>query len=336
VKYVNEVIKLIHGDGGKHTKILIEKLFYKYFHNNILLKEQDAATFSVVKGKMAFTTDSFVVKPLFFSGGNIGKLAVCGTVNDLSVSGAIPLYLSASFIIEEGFSIIKLEEIVKDMGKMSLECGIKIVTGDTKVVEKGSVDGIFINTSGIGYIANGYEVKPIDPGDKIIVTGPIGEHGTTIAVERYGLKVNGDFKSDCAALVPFMEKLKEHFSSIKIMRDPTRGGLATALHEFSSLYKLGIQLTEEEIPISKSVKAINNLLGLEPLYMACEGRMVLVVKESEALNILKVIQSIEQGKEARIIGKFVEDSKKNVLIENSFGGKRILVPLEENMLPRIC
>jgi hydrogenase expression/formation protein HypE len=282
---MNEVIKLIHGDGGRHTKILIEKLFYKHFNNNILLKEQDAATFKVVQGKMAFTTDSFVVKPLFFSGGNIGKLAVCGTVNDLSVSGAIPLYLSASFIIEEGFSMKTLEEIVKSMGQASLECGIKIVTGDTKVVEKRSVDGVFINTSGIGYIASGYEVKSIDPGDKIIVTGPIGEHGTTIAVERYNIEVKGDFESDCAALSPFIEKLKEHFSSIKIMRDATRGGLATVLHEFSSLCNLGIHLIEEDIPVSESVKAINNLLGLNPLYMACEGRMVLVVKDSEALKI---------------------------------------------------
>ena len=333
---MNEVIKLIHGDGGQHTKILIEKLFYKYFNNNILLKEQDAATFSVVQGKMAFTTDSFVVKPLFFSGGNIGKLAVCGTVNDLVVSGAKPLYLSAGFIIEEGFSMQILEEIVKAMGKTCLECGVKIVTGDTKVVEKGSVDGIFINTSGIGYITNEYEVKPIEAGDKIIVTGGIGEHGTTIGVERYGLKVKGDFKSDCAALVPFIEKLKEHFSSIKIMRDPTRGGLATVLHEFSSLCKLGIHLVEEDIPISESVRAINKLLGFDPLYMACEGRMVLVVKDSEVLKILNIIQSIDQGEGARIIGEFVEEPNQNIFIENSFGGKRIVSPLEGSILPRIC
>jgi hydrogenase expression/formation protein HypE len=333
---MNEVIELIYGDGGQHTKILIEKLFYKYFNNNILLKEQDAAAFSVVQGKMAFTTDSFVVKPLFFSGGNIGKLAVCGTVNDLAVSGAKPLYLSAGFIIEEGFSMQILEEIVKAMGMTCLECGTKIVTGDTKVVEKGSVDGIFINTSGIGYITNGYEVKPIEAGDKIIVTGGIGEHGTTIGVERYGLKVKGDFKSDCAALVPFIEKLKEHFSSIKIMRDPTRGGLATVLHEFSSLCKLGIHLIEDDIPISESVKAINKLLGFDPLYMACEGRMVLVVKDSEVVKILNIIQSIDQGEGARIIGEFVEEPNQNIFIENSFGGKRILSPLEGNMLPRIC
>lgn len=333
---MSEVIKLIHGDGGKHTKMLIEELFYKNFNNNILLKEQDAATFSVVQGKMAFTTDSFVVKPLFFSGGNIGKLAVCGTLNDLSVSGAIPLYLSAGFIIEEGFSMELLEEIVKSMGETCLECGAKIVTGDTKVVEKCSVDSIFINTSGIGYIVNGYEVKSIEAGDKIIVTGGIGEHGTTIAIERYGLNVKGDIKSDCAALGHFIETIKEHFSSIKMMRDPTRGGLATVLHEFSSFCKLGIHLIEDDIPISESVRAINKLLGLDPLYMACEGRMVLVVKEFEAQKILRIIQSVDQGKEARIIGEFISEPNDNIFIENAYGGKRILSPLDVNMLPRIC
>jgi hydrogenase expression/formation protein HypE len=333
---MKEVIKLIHGDGGKHTKILIEKLFYKHFNNNILLKEQDAATFPVLQRKMAFTTDSFVVKPLFFSGGNIGKLAVCGTVNDLAVSGAKPLYLSAGFIIEEGFSLELLEEIVKSMGQTCIECGVMIVTGDTKVVEKGSVDGVFINTSGIGYIVNEYKVKPIKPGDKIIVTGDIGEHGTTIAVERYDLKVKGEFESDCAALFPFIEKLKDDFTSIKIMRDATRGGLATVLHEFSSLCNLGIHLNEDAIPVSESVKAINNLLGLDPLYMACEGRMVLVTKESEALEILNIIQSASQGKGARIIGEFTSEFNKDIFIENNFGGKRILSPLEGSMLPRIC
>ena len=333
---MNEVIKLIHGDGGKHTQMLIKQLFYKYFNNKLLFQEQDATVFPGIKGKMAFTTDSFVVKPLFFSGGNIGKLAVCGTINDLVVSGAKPLYLSTGFIIEEGLKVEILEEIVKSMGEVCLECGANIVTGDTKVVEKGSVDGIFINTSGIGSIINGYEIKTIEAGDQIIVTGNIGDHGTTIAANRYDIKVKGDFKSDCAQLYEFIEKLKEHFTSIKIMRDPTRGGLATVLHEFSSLCKLGIHLIEDEIPISESVKSINKLLGLDPLYMACEGRMVLVVKASEAKNVLKTIQSIDQGKEARIIGKFVDELKDTIFIENYFGGKRILAPLEVNMLPRIC
>lgn len=333
---MNEVIKLSHGDGGKHTQILIQQLFYKYFNNKLLLQGQDAATLPLIEGKMAFTTDSFVVKPLFFSGGNIGKLAVCGTINDLVVSGAKPLYLSAGFIIEEGFSMQSLRSIVKSMEEVCVESGVNIVTGDTKVVEKGAVDGIFINTSGIGRIINGYEIKAIEVGDRIIVTGGIGEHGTTIALQRYDIKVKGDFSSDCAALYPFIEELKEQFTSIKIMRDPTRGGLATVLHEFSSLYGLGIHLIEEDIPISEGVRVVNQLLGLDPLYMACEGRMVLVVKEAEAEKVLEIIKSMKQGKEARIIGEFVKDPQDTIFIENYFGGKRILAPLDGNMLPRIC
>lgn len=333
---MDEVIKLVHGDGGKHTQILIQQLFYKYFNNKLLSQGLDAAIFKAAEGKMAFTTDSFVVKPLFFSGGNIGKLAVCGTINDLVVSGAKPLYLSAGFIIEEGFSMQILEEIVKSMGEVCVKSGVEIITGDTKVVEKGAVDGIFINTSGIGIITNGYEIKPIEAGDRIIVTGGIAEHGTTIAIERYDIKVKGNFRSDCEALNPFIEVLKEHFNSIKIMRDPTRGGLATVLHEFSELCGLGIHLIEENIPISEGVKVINQLLGFDPLYIACEGRMVLVVKESEAQKVLDIIQSIDQGKEARIIGKFIEEPNATIFAENYFGGRRILIALEENMLPRIC
>jgi len=333
---MNEVIKLVHGDGGKYTQILIQQLFYKYFNNKLLMQAGDSTVLPAIEGTMAFTTDSFVVKPLFFSGGDIGKLAVCGTINDLVVSGARPLYLSAGFIIEEGFSMQLLERIVKSMREVCIKSGVNIVTGDTKVVEKGAVDGVFINTSGIGKIINGYDIKPIEVGDRIIVTGGIGEHGTTIALERYDIKVQGKFESDCDTLHPFIEVLKEHFMAIKIMRDPTRGGLATVLHEFSTLCCLGIHLIEEHIPISEGVRVVNQLLGLEPLYMACEGRMVLVVKESEAEKILDIIQSIEQGKEARIIGKFVKEPGETIFIENYFGGKRILAQLDGNMLPRIC
>lgn len=333
---MNEVIKLAHGDGGKYTQMLIQQFFYKYFNNKLLLQAGDSTVLPAMEGTMAFTTDSFVVKPLFFSGGDIGKLAVCGTINDLVVAGAKPLYLSAGFIIEEGFSMQLLERIVKSMGEVCIKSGVNIVTGDTKVVEKGAVDGVFINTSGIGQIINGYDIKPIEAGDRIIVTGGIGEHGTTIALERYDIKVQGKFESDCDTLHPFIEELKEHFRSIKIMRDPTRGGLGTVLHEFSTLCSLGIHLIEEHIPISEGVIVVNQLLGLDPLYMACEGRMVLVVKESEAEKILDIIQSMEQGKEARIIGKFVKEPEDTIFIENYFGGKRILAQLDGNMLPRIC
>lgn len=333
---MSQTIKLVHGDGGRHTQMLIQKLFYKYFDNELLMQGLDAAVLPAISEKLAFTTDSFVVKPLFFQGGNIGKLAACGTINDLVVSGAKPLYLSAGFIIEEGFSIDVLEEIVKSMGEVCLEAGVKLVTGDTKVVEKGSVDEIFINTSGIGSIINDYRVKSIEPGDRIIVTGNIGEHGTTIAKERYNIKVNGNFNSDCATLYPFLEKLKDYYASIKIMRDPTRGGLATVLHEFLELCDLGIHIFEEDVPISEEVKAFNQLLGLDPMYMACEGRMILVVKDSESQKILDVFQEIDEGKEAKIIGSFVSEPKKTIFLENYFGGRRILAPMEASMLPRIC
>jgi len=235
-----------------------------------------------------------------------------------------------------GFSLKDLEEIIKSMREICLKSGVKIVTGDTKVVENGSVDGIFINTSGIGSIINGYEIKPIEVGDTIIVTGGIGEHGTTIALERYNIKAKGNFKSDCADLSIFLEELKDYFHFIKIMRDPTRGGLATVLHEFSSLCGFGIHLVEEEIPIKKDVKALNQLLGLDPLYMACEGRMVIVVKETKAQKLLEIIQSMDNGKDARIVGKFVKELKNTIFMENYFGGKRIITALEGNMLPRIC
>jgi hydrogenase expression/formation protein HypE len=333
---MEEVIKLVHGDGGKQTKALIEQLFYKNFNNTILLQQQDAAVITNINEALAFTTDAFVVKPLFFKGGNIGKLSICGTVNDLVVSGAMPLYLSASFIIEEGFPINLLEIIVKSMSETCIEAGVTIVTGDTKVVEKGSMEGIFINTTGLGKLINGYKIKPIETGDKIIVTGTIGEHGTAIALERYHINVTGDFKSDCAPLKPLIEKLKDYFPYIKIMRDPTRGGLATVLDEFCDYSNLGVHLIEDDIPIRLSVKAANELLGMEPLYMACEGRMVLVVKQEKALEILNIIRSLNIYEEANIIGEFVETPHKKICVENYFGGKRIVPPLEGNMLPRIC
>ena len=333
---MKEVIKLTHGDGGEHTKKLIQDIFYKYFNNELLTKAQDATVVEGVNGKLAFTTDSFVVKPIFFQGGNIGKLAVCGTINDLIVSGAKPLYLSASFIIEEGFELEKLQEIVKSMSQTCLESGVNIITGDTKVVEKGEMDGVFINTSGIGRVSDKYYQKSIKEGDKIIVTGNIGNHGTTIAVERYNIKVKSNIKSDCASLFPFIEILKDNYDSIKIMRDPTRGGLATVLHEFADICELGIHLNESDIPINNEVKAINELLGFDPLYMACEGRMVLVVEESQAEKVLNLIKSIHEGKDAKIIGEFAKEQENTIYIENYFGGKRILPPLEGNMLPRIC
>lgn len=334
---MNNNIKLIHGDGGKDTSTLIKAIFHKYFSNNLLINSLDAAIFEVDRGELAFTTDSFVVKPLFFSGGDIGKLAVCGTINDLVVSGARPLYLSCGFIIEEGFSIYLLEKIVQSMGEMCKETGVKIITGDTKVVEKGLVDGLFINTSGIGVISRGYEQKPIKEGDRVIVTGGIGEHGTTIAIERYEMKVKGALKSDCMPLNKVIRKLEKYVDNIKLMKDPTRGGLATALNEVAEFAGMGIHILEEQIPIKKEVVSVNQLIGLDPLYLACEGRMILVVDHKESESVLKEIRQCEGCEDAGVIGSFVNsESQPIVFMETHIGGKRIIGALEGDMLPRIC
>lgn len=333
---MNEKIKLVHGDGGKYTDELIKNIFYKHFNNSILMSGIDSALFHTSNGKMAFTTDSFVVKPLFFSGGNIGKLAVCGTINDLAVSGAKPLYLSTGFIIEEGFSIDTLNLIVGEMAKQCELSKVKIVTGDTKVVPKGCADGLFINTAGVGIIENDYEMKKIEAGDKIIVSGNIGKHGTAITLARYNIDVKSGIKSDCASVYEIVGELKEYYPFIKIMKDPTRGGLATILNEISNISGLSIKLMEENIPISKEVMGVNKMLGLDPLYMACEGRIVLVVKSEVADEILYKLQKLDQCHDASIIGNFMDTSDLLVYMENSFGGKRILNTLDGEMLPRIC
>lgn len=330
-------IKLMHGDGGKDTSILIKEIFHKYFSNNILINSLDAGIFKVGQGKLAYTTDSFVVKPLFFSGGDIGKLAVCGTINDLVVSGASPLYLSCGFIIEEGFCTNLLEQIALSMGRICKETGVQIITGDTKVVEKGSVDGVFINTSGIGIINKEYEQKSINEGDKLIITGGIGEHGTTIAIERYEMKVKGNLKSDCMPLNKLVKKLEKYAGNIKLMKDPTRGGVATALNEIAEFSGMGIHLREEQVPIKKEVVSINKLIGLDPLYLACEGRMILVVDQNKSESVLKEIRQCEGCEDAAIIGSFIKnESRAIVFMETYIGGKRIIAPLEGDMLPRIC
>lgn len=334
---MENTVELIHGNGGKDTDLLIKEIFYKHFNNDLLINSLDATVFEVNQGKLAFTTDSFVVKPLFFSGGDIGKLAVCGTINDLVVSGAYPKYISCGFIIEEGFKIDLLEQVAQSMGKICKKTGVKIVTGDTKVVEKGSVDGLFINTSGIGIINKRYEQKPIKEGDKVIVTGGIGEHGTIIAIQRYEMKVKANLKSDCMPLNKVLEKLEKYADYIKLMKDPTRGGLATALNEIAEFSGVGIHLKEEQIPIKKEVLSVNQLIGLDPLYLACEGRMILVVDKKECESVLKEIRQCEGCEDSAIIGSFVKSEIKSIVFMETFiGGKRIIGPLEGAMLPRIC
>lgn len=330
-----EKIRLHHGDGGVHTSKLIKEIIYKHFDNEILLQGMDSSVFSVSEGRMAYTTDSFVVKPLFFSGGDIGKLAVFGTVNDLSVVGANPMFLTSSFIIEEGLEIEIFERIVKSMAEACIKADVKIVTGDTKVVEKGSADKIFINTAGIG-IVNKFYTKPIEVGDKIIISGTIAEHGTAIAIDRYNIGVKGDIKSDCYPLNKLIGEISKYFDWIKFMRDPTRGGLATVLNEISEISGLGIEIIEENIPIRREVRSVNEILGLDPLYLASEGRVVLIVKEDKASDILNEMRKFENCKKARIIGTIVDECEPIVYMKTIIGGKRILNPLESSMLPRIC
>ena len=329
-----ETITLLHGDGGKWTQELISNIFLKSFSNKTLNEEDDAAIFDVKNGKLAFTTDSFVVNPIFFPGGDIGKLSVCGTINDLVVMGAKPLYLSTGFIIEEGFEVKLLEKIVKSMAKVCSETGVNVVTGDTKVVPKGSADGVFINTSGIGSVF-GYESSKINNGDKVIVTGAIGEHGTAIAIKRYNLNIESNILSDCAPISYLLEYIDVNKDKIKFMRDPTRGGLGQVLNEICERSSVGLEIYEEKIPIKESVIGISEILGIDPLYLACEGRMMLVVDGKYADEALEGLRELPQCSNSQIIGE-VNKEERIVSLINKHGGKRILKTLNSHMLPRIC
>ncbi|MFN3966825.1 MAG: hydrogenase expression/formation protein HypE, partial [Endomicrobiia bacterium] len=298
-------ILLSHGSGGKLTHELIEKLFKGKFNNEILNLLDDSAVFQIDSGqRLAFTTDSFVVKPIFFPGGDIGKLAVCGTINDLAVCGAKPLFISCSAIIEEGFSIDKLEKIVESIRQTAKMAGVKIVTGDTKVVEKGSCDEIFINTSGIGIVPDGINlsIEKIKPGDKILINGPIAEHGISIIKSRERLDFKAEIKSDCA---PLNELCISISSKVKFMRDPTRGGVSAVLNEIVSGRNFGIKIYEERIPVRKNVKTFCDILGFDPLYVGNEGKVIVIVEEKNVQQVLKTMKKNKYGKNSCVIGEVV-------------------------------
>jgi len=333
-------ILLNHGAGGKLTSELISSLFVKYFDNEILKNQTDSAILNIDSSLLAFTTDSYVVDPIFFQGGNIGKLAVCGTVNDLSVSGAKPLYLSCGFIIEEGFLYSELEIIVKTMAEEANKAGVKIVTGDTKVVDKGKCDKIFINTSGIGLldesrknISFGTNIKV---GDKIIVNGYLGDHGTAILCARNSIEYSSNVLTDCASLNDMISKVLDASSEVKFMRDATRGGLATVLCELAEKQNIGIVLNETDIPVQESVKGLCEIFGFDPLYMANEGKVVMIVGKDDADKVLDVLKNHEFGKNAAIIGEIVDSNKKTLVMNTQIGGKRIVDMLAGEQLPRIC
>lgn len=326
-------IQLSHGDGGKKTAALIKEVFYKHFGNEQLENSRDAAVFPIEQGRLALTTDSFVVRPLFFPGGDIGKLAVCGTVNDLVTAGAKPLFLSAAFVIEEGFDIEWLERIAQSMGDVCEQVGAKIVTGDTKVVEKGCADGLFINTTGIGVVIEQYEPRKLSEGDEIIITGTIAEHGTTILAQRLGFE-NEELKSDCKPMSHIIDILRDTIPYIKRMADPTRGGLATLLCETAEHESVGMIIDEVKIPASAGVLALHQLLGIDPLFFASEGRLVLFVEKGHGESICRLIQEAEE--KATVIGTVCAYPREIVRLKTPIGGHRIISPLTNEMIPRIC
>jgi hydrogenase expression/formation protein HypE len=335
-----ERILLSHGSGGRQTHELIRDLFFKNFGNPILNKSTDAAILDILPGQIAFSTDSFVIDPIFFKGGDIGKLSVCGTVNDLSVVGAVPAYISLSFIIEEGFLFSDLKKIVSSIKNEAEFAGVQIVTGDTKVVNKGKCDKIFINTTGIGAIVPSLlhisEGLKVGPGDKIIISGSVGDHGMAIMAERESLNFRSSLQSDCASLCHMIQNALKISGGIKFMRDPTRGGLSTVLCELVEGKKFGIDLHEAAIPIKEEVRGLCELLGFDPLYVANEGKAVFVVDAGNADAVLNAIKSDVIGQEAAIVGEVVSDHPGKVVLETQIGGRRIVDMLTGEQLPRIC
>lgn len=317
---------------------LIKDLALPRFNNPYLNKLGDSALIGHQKSAIAFTTDSFVVSPLFFNGGDIGKLAVCGTINDLVMSAAVPKFISLALIIEEGLELGTLERILDSVALVCKKEKVYVATGDLKVVEKGACDKIFINTAGIGYCLKKSAFTPssIEPGDEIIVTGNIAEHGLAVLLGRRGQELKLNVKSDCASLSGLILPIVKKTGAVKFMRDPTRGGLATTLNEIAEAANLGITLEEKEVPVSAKVKAACELLGIDPLYVANEGKAVMVVKKNESLRVLRLLKSHPQGKNARVIGKTTTQFKKRVILRAASGGERFIDMLISEPLPRIC
>ena len=334
----NERIEMAHGSGGKISQELVEKIFKPAFSNPYLNELHDGAILPDVKGKLAFTTDSYVVNPIFFPGGNIGDLAVNGTVNDLAMCGAKPLYLSVGMILEEGFLLSDLKQIVQSMKLAAKKAEVLLVTGDTKVVEKGKADGIFINTAGVGRVREGVSISPSNAreGDLILINGAIAEHGIAIIVSREGLEFETTLKSDSASLNDMVEKILDISDEIHVLRDPTRGGVSATLNEIASASDVEIFLDEGKIPISDSVKAASSLLGFDPLYVANEGKVLVIVGENDAEKVLAVMRESPEGKESAIIGRVLSDHRGKVILETEIGTKRIVEMPSGEQLPRIC
>jgi len=333
---MDDIISMSYGNGGKKTSKLIDELILPRFDNEELNQLGDGAILDV-QSKIAFSTDSFVIYPYFFPGGDIGKLSVCGTVNDLLMCGSVPKYLSLSLILEEGFKLEELEKIIDSISKTAKVAGVKVVTGDTKVVDKGHGHGIYINTAGIGERIEGLDLNAhrIKKGDKVIVSGSVGNHGIAILCARENL-LQGSINSDCTPLNEVVNKITSFGDKIRIMRDPTRGGVATTLNEFTDKINFSIELIEELIPIDPSVRTACGLLGLDPLYSANEGKVITIVAEDIAEELVRELRKVEASKDAAIIGEVVDYATSKVILKGGLGGKRILDKLTHDALPRIC
>jgi len=334
---MSSTVLLAHGSGGKLSHELVEKGFLPLLANPILNKLDDSAIFEL-SGKLAFTTDSYVVNPIFFPGGDIGRLAVYGTVNDLSMSGAKPLYLSLSIIVEEGFPLSELNLVVKSIKQAAEEAEVDIVTGDTKVVNQGQIDKLFINTSGIGVIAEGIDISGANAraGDKVILSGTIGDHGIAIMTQREGLKFEVPVGSDCAPLNKLVAQMLEVSANIHCLRDPTRGGLATTLNEFARQSHVGILIEEDKIPIKEGVRAACELLGFDPVFIANEGKLVAIVEPKDAAKVLAQMKRNVYGTDAAIIGEVTSNHPGRVVMKTRLGPSRIIDMLSGELLPRIC
>jgi hydrogenase expression/formation protein HypE len=333
-----ERVILAHGSGGKLSHDLVEKIFVSQLNNAFLGPLEDSALLNLYGRRVAFTTDSYVVSPIFFAGGDIGRLAICGTVNDLSMAGAIPLYLTSGFVIEEGFPMVDLERVVASMRTAAAEAGVAVVAGDTKVVEKGSADGLFINTAGIGLVPDGVTITAAGakPGDKIVLSGSIGDHGIAVLSQREGLGFETEVQSDAAPLNGLVAAMLEITLDIRCLRDPTRGGLATTLNELAAQSRVGMFIREEAIPIHPAVRGACELLGYDPLYLANEGKLVAVVPGDSAEAMVARMREHQYGREAAIIGEVTADNPGLVAMRTGIGGTRIIDMLTGEMFPRIC
>jgi hydrogenase expression/formation protein HypE len=337
-------IVLGHGSGGKLSAELIEKVFVSRFLNPTLERMNDSALLEIGGARLAFTTDSFVVTPIFFPGGDIGSLAVNGTVNDLAMAGAKPLYLSAAFILEEGLLTSDLTRVVESMQSAAIRAGVQLVTGDTKVVNRGKADRVFITTTGIGQVAADVQLSAdrAKPGDQILLSGYIGDHGITILSQRDNLEFEGDLSSDCAALNSLVDVMFEEAraagcpAAIRCLRDPTRGGVASTLNEIAGRSAVGIMLREDEIPVRETVRGACEMLGLDPLYVANEGKLLAVVSPELAPKVLQRMQSHPLGRDSRIVGQVLESPQGMVLMKTGIGGTRVVDTLFGEQLPRIC